>query len=137
MAKLHLDISPLERSIDRLVEGLTRYRQDLSDTQVRDGLIQRFEFVYELSHKTLKRYLEAASPSPEAYDAMPFQDLIRSGNEQGLLLGDWPAWRAFRQMRGKTSHTYDEETALAVVAELDGFVAEVLHFRDRLRERLA
>lgn len=137
MASIHLDISPMERAIARLEEGLARYRSDPSDTQIRDGLIQRFEFVYELSHKTLKRYLEAVSPSPEAFDAMPFQDLIRSGNEQGLLLGDWPAWRGYRQMRGKTSHTYDEDTALAVVAELDAFLAEVLHFRDRLRERLA
>jgi hypothetical protein len=32
---------------------------------------------------------------------MSFQDLIRSGNEQGLLLGDWPTWRRYREMRSK------------------------------------
>ncbi|WP_268887591.1 nucleotidyltransferase substrate binding protein [Kingella kingae] len=37
-------------------EGWQRYLQDTSDTQIRDGLIQRFEFTYEISHKILKRY---------------------------------------------------------------------------------
>jgi len=131
-----LDISALEKAIDRLSEGLARYRQDISDTQIRDGLIQRFEFTYELSHKMLKRYLISAAPTPETYQAMPFQDLIRSGNVQGLLLNDWPVWRTYREMRGKTSHTYDEDTALQVVAGIPDFLAEAVYLRDQLQERL-
>lgn len=87
------DIGPIDKAIERLREGLARYQSDITDTQIRDGLIQRFEFTYELAHKMLKRYLEFASPTPEQYDNMPFQDLIRSGNEQNLLLGDWPRWK--------------------------------------------
>ena len=132
-----LDIRPLENAIARLEEGLARYRQDTSDTQIRDGLIQRFEFTYELAHKTLKRYLESVSPTPGQYDALPFADLIRSGNEQGLLLGDWPKWRTYREMRGKTSHTYDEVIAVEVVAGLPAFIAEATYLRDQLRKRLA
>jgi len=105
MADARLDIRSLEKAVDRLQEGLDRYQRDTTDGQIRDGLIQRFEFTYELSHKMLKRYLEATAASPEQYDAMPFPDLIRSGNEQGLLLGDWPRWRAYREMRAKTRHT--------------------------------
>ncbi|MGF1616077.1 MAG: nucleotidyltransferase substrate binding protein [Gammaproteobacteria bacterium] len=132
-----LDIRPLENAIARLEEGLARYRQDTSDTQIRDGLIQRFEFTYELAHKTLKRYLESVSPTPGQYDALPFADLIRSGNEQGLLLGDWPKWRTYREMRGKTSHTYEEAIAVEVVAGLPAFVVEATYLRDQLRKRLA
>lgn len=130
-----LDISPLEKAIDRLDEGLKRYRQDVTDLQIRDGLVQRFEFTYELSHKLLKRYLKYASATPEQYDTMPFQDLIRSANEQGLLRGDWPAWRTYREMRGRTSH--DEEVALQVVAGIPDFLEETCHLRDQLRARLA
>lgn len=132
-----LDISPLDKAIARLDEGLARYRLDVSDTQIRDGLIQRFEFTYELSHKMLKRYLEAVSPTPAQYDGMPFQDLVRTGNEQGLLRGDWPAWRQYREMRGRTSHTYDEDVALEVVAGIPDFLAEAAHLRDQLKARLA
>ena len=132
-----LDISPLDKAIARLDEGLARYRLDVSDTQIRDGLIQRFEFTYELSHKMLKRYLEAVSPTPAQYDGMPFQDLVRTGNEQGLLRGDWPAWPQYREMRGRTSHTYDEDVALEVVAGIPDFLAEAAHLRDQLKARLA
>ncbi|WP_137895333.1 nucleotidyltransferase substrate binding protein [Ramlibacter sp. 2FC] len=132
-----LDISPLDKAIVRLDEGLARYRLDVSDTQIRDGLIQRFAFTYELSHKMLKRYLEAVSPTPAQYDGMPFQDLIRTGNEHGLLRSDWPVWRQYREMRGKTSHTYDEDVALDVVAGIPAFLAEAAHLRDQLKARLA
>ncbi|MCE2454310.1 MAG: nucleotidyltransferase substrate binding protein [Gemmatimonadetes bacterium] len=33
------DITPLERAIQRLEEGLERYRKDTSDLQIRDGLM--------------------------------------------------------------------------------------------------
>ena len=131
-----LDISPLCNAVDRLAEGLARYRQDTTDDQIRDGLIQRFEFTYELSHKMLKRYLESISPSPETIDQMAFADLIRLGREQGLVRSEWKAWREFRDIRNITSHTYDLKKALVVVQAIPDFLAEAQHLRDRLQDRL-
>lgn len=136
MANEKPDLSPLDKAVQRLDEGLQRYEKDISDTQIRDGLIQRFEFTYELSHKMLKRFLEFTSPTPEQYDNMAFQDLIRSGNEQALLLNDWPHWKQYRDMRSKTSHTYDEAVALEVVIGIPKFLEEARFLRDKLRERL-
>lgn len=132
-----IDIDPLRGTIDRLGEGLARYELDVTDEQIRDGLIQRFEFTYELTHRMLKRYLESVSPSPEQFDAMPFQDVIRTGNEQGLLVGDWPMWRTHRELRNRTSHSYDEKIALQVVAGIPAFLTEAAHLRDQLEQRLA
>lgn len=120
-----LDITSLKNAVIRLDEGILRYQSDITDLQIRDGLIQRFEFTYELSHKMLKRYLELTSPNPMEFDAMTFQDLIRSGNEKGLLLGDWADWKVYRDMRSRTSHTYDENTAIQVVSGIPKFLAEV------------
>ena len=58
-------MSALSSAIDRLAEGLVRDELNKTDTQIRDGLIQRFEFTYEISHKTLKRYLVRSSASPD------------------------------------------------------------------------
>lgn len=124
MSETHLDLTPLGNTIARLREGIVRYQADTSDTQIRDGLIQRFEFTYEISDKMLKRYLETTSATPEHFDAMPFQDLIRVGNEQGLLLGDWPRRKTFREMRSRTSHAYDEAVALQVVEGIPSFLEE-------------
>src|SRR5690606_15416696 len=93
-----LDITPLDKAIARLEEALSAYSADTANTLIRDGYIQRFEFTYELAHKMLKRFLERTSPSPEEFDTLSFADLIRSGNERGLLLGDWPRWRTWRSM---------------------------------------
>jgi nucleotidyltransferase substrate binding protein (TIGR01987 family) len=135
MSKPQLELLSLTNACQRLAEGWIRYQQNQGDTQLRDGLIQRFEFTYELSHKMLKRYLETTSATPDAFDAMPFADMIRTGNEQGLLRSDWPRWRLFREMRGKSSHTYDENVALAVVADIPAFMDEAQFLLAQLQAR--
>ncbi len=131
------NIQPLSNAVMRLQEGWQRYLQDISDTQIRDGLIQRFEFTYEISHKILKRYLEYTAANPAEIDLMTFQDLIRTANEQSLLLGNWSDWRQYRDMRSRTSHTYDEAVALAVVQGIEKFLAEAEFLQNTLQEKLA
>jgi nucleotidyltransferase substrate binding protein (TIGR01987 family) len=121
--------------LERLDEGYQRYLLDLRDLQIRDGLIQRYEFTYEISHKMLKRHLEMTSPNPEIFDAMPFADLIRTGKELSILKSDWSAWKVFREMRAKTSHTYDEEIAQTVVAVIPNFIEEARYLAQQLKLR--
>lgn len=132
-----LDITALGNAVGRLREGLARQRHEPTDEQLRDGLIQRFEFTYEVSHRTLKRFLKEGAASPDDIEQMSFADLIRTANAQGLLRGDWPAWRTFRQMRARTSHTYNATIAEQVVAAIPGFLDEVEHLVAELRRRLA
>lgn len=129
---MSLDFTPLERAVARLSEGLSRHQAEPADTQLRDGLIQRFEFTYDLSHKMLRRALEAAAATPGEIDRMSFPTLVRTGYEQGLLEQGWPAWEAYRKMRNITSHTYDETRASAVVAMIPEFLGEVRFLVDRL-----
>ena len=120
----NLDLSVLTNALNRLIEGNDRYLKDINDSQIRDGLIQRYEFTYEISHKILKRHLELKSPNPEVFDSMAFSDLIRTGNEQSLLKNDWTKWKIFREMRSKSSHTYDEKIAKEVVSIIPDFIDE-------------
>jgi nucleotidyltransferase substrate binding protein (TIGR01987 family) len=129
-----LNFTPLQRTVSLLRGGWTRYRLDITDTQIRDGLVHRFEVTYDVSHKMLKRFLEVTSANPAELDAMPFQDQIRSGNERGLLRGDWPAWRKYRDMRARTSHTYSEDVALQVVGGIPDFIEEAAYLLQRLSD---
>jgi len=79
---MSLDISSLTNAITQLAEGWVRYQSDISDTQIRDGLIQRFEFTYELAHKMLKRYLEASAANPVEFDQADFHYLISDSLRQ-------------------------------------------------------
>ena len=130
------DISFFGRAIGRLEEGLARYYKNESDEQIRDGLIHRFKFTYEVGHEILKRYLEYASPNPSEICEMLFQDIIRTANEQNLLLGEWSDWRNFRAMRARSTHAYREAIAIEVVSGIPRFVEEAVHLHDKLRERL-
>ncbi|WP_420381026.1 nucleotidyltransferase substrate binding protein [Novosphingobium sp.] len=130
-----LDLTPLASALARLEEGYARYLKDTSDQQIRDGLVQRFEFTYDLSHKMLKRYLTQTAPTPEVVEHMSFPALIRTGSEQGLLRGEWAQWKLYRDKRNITSHTYDEAKALEVVASIPDFIFEAGFLRDRLVER--
>lgn len=132
-----LDFSPLTNAVARLEEGLRRYEADTSDTQIRDGLIQRFEFTYDLAHKMLRRVLEAAAANPEEIDRMSFPTLIRTAGEQGLIGSDWSDWHRYREMRNITSQTYDEAKALQVAAAIPAFLEEARDVLARLENRPA
>ena len=83
-----LDVAPLASAVQRPREGLARHQAEPNDEQLRDGLIQRFEFTYELSHKMLRRYLQEILPSAEDAARMTFAELVRTGNERGLLCAE-------------------------------------------------
>jgi len=134
---MKLDATPLGNAVERLREGLARHQREPMDEQLRDGLIQRLEFTYELSHRMLKRYLRETVASPDEIDGMPFADLIRTGNGQGVLRSGWPDWRRFREMRARTSHTYSSDAAAQVLAAIPAFLEEAEHLYAELQRRLA
>ena len=123
-----LYFTSLRNALERLKEGYARYESDVSDIQIRDGLIQRYEFTYEISHKMLKRHLEMTSANPEAFDALPFADLIRTGNEQSLLRSDWTAWKVFREMRALANNALEDQAALEIVKIIPMFIEEIQFF---------
>lgn len=85
----------------------------------------------------LGRYLKGTAASPDDIERLPVAGLIRTGNAQGLLRGDWPTWRRFREMRARTSHTYDAKVASQVVSAIPGFLEEAEHFYAELQRPLA
>jgi nucleotidyltransferase substrate binding protein (TIGR01987 family) len=69
-----------------------------------EGLVQRFEYTFELSWKTMKDYLEAKGVST----AYP-RDTIKEAFAHGLV-EDGEAWMTMLERRNLLSHTYDEKT---------------------------
>jgi nucleotidyltransferase substrate binding protein (TIGR01987 family) len=134
---MKLDITSLGNAVGRLRQGLARHESERMVEQIRDGLIQRFGFTYKLSHKMLRRYLKETAASPDEVDHMPFADLIRTGSAQGLLRSGRPAWRRVREMRTRTSHTYDVKVASQVASAIPAFMEEAEHLYAELQRRLA
>jgi nucleotidyltransferase substrate binding protein (TIGR01987 family) len=87
------------------------------------GVVQNFEFVYELSIKMLKRRIEIHSSSPGDIDGASFRDLLRIAGEKGLI-ADVEAWFKYRRMRDLTSHSYDREKALEIYRDTLTFAGD-------------
>ena len=133
-----LDFSSLAKAVGQLEKSISFAKSDMAQQdnelfeQLRNSVIQCFEFTYELSWKMLKRYLEATAANPEDIDASSFQNLIRMGNEQGLLRSDWLRWKTYRQARTDSSHTYDAAKAEKVFEIAPDFLEEARHLYNQL-----
>jgi nucleotidyltransferase substrate binding protein (TIGR01987 family) len=132
-----IKLTPLASAIDRLKEGLAAQSADPNNSLLRDGLIQRFEFTYELAHKLLRRYLESNAADPDDVRVLTFEGLIRLGDEQKLLMSDVAQWKKYRKARTDTSHTYNEQTAIAILPVIPLFIRESEFLLERLKERTA
>ena len=122
-----LDLSVFHQALITLREAVDEGIKDPSNSFVRDAMIQRFEYTYELAHKMLKRYLELTEPASEVIDQMSFPELIRTASERGLLLHGWDHWKQYRDARNITSHTYNEKKAIHVCLMIPLFFEEGLY----------
>ena len=121
MTDSKLDLGALRSAVASLEDGLEVVRdtgwfsQQSSKVQntLIAGVIQNFEFVYEVGFKMLRRQIEREAASPTEVDESNFRDVLRVAAEKGLI-GDVEAWFRYRQMRNITAHTYDHEKAQRV-----------------------
>ena len=79
----------------------------------RQGLIQAFEFTYELAWNTLKDYLAYQG----IQNIVGSRDTIREAFNRDLI-DDGEAWMAMLMDRNKTSHTYNEEIAEEIFSKV-------------------
>lgn len=132
---MKLDITSLEKATISLENAIKEYERT-DNEYVRDSCIQRFEYTYELSWKTIKRVIEETAANPNEVDLMSFQELIREANEKDLLLTDWETWKLYRMYRGTTSHAYNEDKANEIYIEIPGFLNEIQFLIKQLKKYL-
>jgi nucleotidyltransferase substrate binding protein (TIGR01987 family) len=144
MTKPALDLSALRGAIASLEDGLdvvgdaTWFKAQSPKVQntLIAGVIQNFEFVYELSIKMVKRLIELESASPNEVDESNFRAVLRVAAEKGLI-ADIEAWFKYRGMRNITSHTYDHQKAQQVYNDTLGFISDARSLLSRLEARNA
>ena len=131
------DLYGLQVCLRDLEEMLARPEEAKKDKAVRYALIKTFELTFEMAVKTLRKYLIANSVKSEEAATFEFRDLIRLADQGGLLLTGWPEWNEYRKNRGRTVHTYGDEVALQITAQLPRFAEEVGVLLRNLEMRLA
>jgi nucleotidyltransferase substrate binding protein (TIGR01987 family) len=133
---MDLSVMPLEKALKTLEEAWHEYQKDFSNTFVRDSVIQRFEYTFEMSHKLLRRFLSEKETNRTEISEMFFSDLIRLGNKRGLLLNDLETWDKYKKARNLTSHNYDEFNADKIIVIIPAFFEDIHYELLRIKERL-
>ena len=120
---MQLDLSSWKRALDSLERGIARSVAAPADDELRDAVIQRFEYCYELSWKMLKRHLEQVIPDAASADQWSFRQLMREAAERGLVPALEP-WIEYRYQRNLTAHIYNEERARLVYRTALSFLGD-------------
>jgi nucleotidyltransferase substrate binding protein (TIGR01987 family) len=102
--------SNFRRALTQLEKAVQLFEQrPLSELEMQ-GLIQGFEYTYELAWNVLKDYLKMQG----FQQILGPRDAIMEAFRLGLL-ANGEAWMMMFRDRNKTSHTYNENTAHQVV----------------------
>lgn len=107
-----LELGSLKKAIDSLgysIEWYEKGRGNVPEDILRDSVIQRFEYTYELSWKMMKRWLEK-NLSSEYVDGVSRKELFRLAAEHQLI-EDPLAWFKYHEARNQTSHVYNQSLA--------------------------
>lgn len=108
-----------------------RYIEDLSELEL-DGLVQRFEYTFELSWKVLQDILLY-----KGYEFMLGPNgTLKMALEDGLI-ADHDGWRKMAKSRNTLSHVYSEEEVLPIVRLIYTDYAPLLKELDIKLELLA
>lgn len=129
----NLDFTALENSLQRLGEVVEIYKKNPQDTIVRDSLIQRFEFTYSITLKTLRKYFIERAFIVDDVNKLSFNEMVRTAMQLNLLRSDLAKWTEFREMRNLISQTYDENVALKVSGIVPDFYEEITYLLKELK----
>ena len=139
MPNFKLDYSSLEKAVTTLEVAIHSFdsRKDSMKPEerdlMRDGVIQRFEYTFELAWKTIKRYIEMYGL--EKADTLNNRELFRVGFENGLIR-DAARWFDYLTDRNQTSHIYNPDVAADVFASAENFLTDARYLLDQLKERI-
>lgn len=117
-------LSQRRKDFDSALAQLQKAADQPLDEFIRDSVIQRFEFTYELAWKMLKLWLESKD-----IDVRNAKDTLREALQQGQI-EDGNRWSELHRMRNLTSHTHDQQLAMQVY---DFIVSEGLELLRQLQ----
>ncbi len=124
-----LDLTSLKKAINSFENALQVYHQPefqnyslkLQNT-IEAGVIQNFEFTYELSWKFIKRWL-SLNLGKDHINGLTKKELFRIAAENKLIENS-ENWFTYHEARNETSHTYNELVAADILEVAEKFIID-------------
>lgn len=106
MEKFNNKYENYTRALERLKESLQiDITDELINETIIDGVIQRFEFTFELAWKTIKAYLEYTGTYVEILGT---KGILKNAFEMGIIK-DGDTWIEMLEDRNSSTHRYSYE----------------------------
>ena len=112
--------SNFEKAFKLYKEGLESLKDTSTDIE-KEGIIQRFEYTFELAWKTLKDYLEYGGITVN----LP-REIIKQSFSKGLIK-DGDVWIDMLEKRNLIAHTYDDKNFKLVFDLIKGEYFKAIH----------
>lgn len=113
--KIHINIKVLSQAFKRL----KKFMQNNKTEQEQAGIVQAFEYCYELSWKLIKRVL-----SNKGIEVNSPKDTFREAG-RNRIIADVKKWFKFLDTRNLTVHTYNTKTLEEVMKIIPEFKDEL------------
>lgn len=110
--------SNYRKALLQFKEAVTMSNDGLNDLE-KEGLIQRFEYCYDLAWKVMKDYAQFQG----IQDITGTRDAVREAFKMGLI-DDGQTWINMLESRNLTSHTYNKMVADTIVDRILGEYAD-------------
>ena len=126
-----------QSALKRLSEAIFQYENLTNETEtiksmMRDSIIKRFEFTFELAWKVMKDYAEY-----NGYDDMANspRNAIRLALQMGVITDT--TWMSMLESRNTMAHVYDEDEADNVMGVLFGYHNLFVAFEEVMTNKLS
>ena len=135
-----IELNQLERAVVALEAGLSRTQDeavmgqldDISQNVMLSGVIQHFEFTYEICRALIERWLRENYSSEIL--GVSRKEVYRIAGERGLIDGV-ERWFTYHEERNRTTHRYDEELLNLVDDTIPQFLEDAKSLIEVLRSR--
>ena len=134
LTSLEKAVASLERAVDEsrspsLMDKLPPAQREI----IRAGVIQNFEFTFDLCWKFMQRWIRSNQTPEDADFPRTRKDLFRTAARLGLVKDPSP-WFGFSEARSLTAHTYDRERAEEIHGIAVRFAANAGELLEKLKE---
>ncbi|MGE4273641.1 MAG: nucleotidyltransferase substrate binding protein [Desulfitobacterium sp.] len=131
MSEPFTKLDNFERAHAKLAEGIALY--DEANDLMRDGLIQRFEFTFELAWKTLKEVFE-----DEGLLGLNSPKRILREAFASEIITDEELWLSMLEDRNSRAHLYNEKIAVRICSDIKvKYVLALSELIEGIRKRLS
>ena len=136
-----INFDSYEKAIVSLEKALNLYNNNKNDEladMMQDSVIKRFEYTYEMSLKSIRRYLKTLDDyNPEEAKNISFQNFIRIAIDKGLVKSNVATWKDYRESRNITSHNYDAGKAGLIIKTAELFSDEARYILTALERNIS